>query len=309
VTSLCRVPVQVPRPHKPARRLVTAGIWTVHFGIDNEGHDSQRRMRDLIGDLSLDVVGLLETDLHRIVYGNRDLTRVIAKDLGFHVDIGPGPNQHTWGAALLSKFPILKSTHHLLPSPHGELAPCIEAVLDMYGTNVTVLVAHNGQEEDPLDRELQATELARIMASIYPEPVIFLGYVVTKPKEPRPAPYLIMTSDGMVHDIDGDDWDRWCEYIFYRGLYRTSYARVSRGTITDTEMQVGQFVVPPHDIGMINDTHEARYMRSFKEDLPEDHWLPMEFYGNEEEGGVRGHYYQVFNTPLYYKPPEDAKLA
>lgn len=32
-------------------------------------------------------------------------------------------------------------------------------------------------EEDPLDRELQSKELARIMASTYPEPLIFLGYV------------------------------------------------------------------------------------------------------------------------------------
>ena len=43
------------------------------------------------------------------------------------------------------KFPILKSRHHLLPSPDGELAPAIEAVIDAYGVNVTVVVAHNGQ--------------------------------------------------------------------------------------------------------------------------------------------------------------------
>jgi hypothetical protein len=40
-------------------------------------------------------------------------------------------------------------------------------------------------EEDPLDRELQATELARLMASTFPDPVIFLGYVVTKPLAKR----------------------------------------------------------------------------------------------------------------------------
>jgi endonuclease/exonuclease/phosphatase family metal-dependent hydrolase len=61
------------------------------------------------------------------------------------VDLGPGPNKHTWGAILLSKYPIINSTHHLLPSPHGELAPAIEAVLDVYGTEITVVVAHNGQ--------------------------------------------------------------------------------------------------------------------------------------------------------------------
>ena len=62
-----------------------------------------------------------------------------------YVDIGPGPNQHTWGAVLLSKFPIINSTHHLLPSPDGELAPAIEAYLDMFGTPVKVIVAHNAR--------------------------------------------------------------------------------------------------------------------------------------------------------------------
>ena len=37
------------------------------------------------------------------------------------------------------------------------------------------------QEETPLDRELQSTELARIMSAVHPDPLIFLGYVVTDP--------------------------------------------------------------------------------------------------------------------------------
>lgn len=57
----------------------------------------------------------------------------------------------------------------------------------------------------------------------------------------------------------------------YRGLYRTAYARVSRSTITDTELQIGQFVVPRYGKSVTNDTHEARYLRSWKEDLPEEH--------------------------------------
>lgn len=102
-------------------------------------------------------------------------TQYMAHELNMYADIGPGPNKHTWGAALLSKFPILNSTHHLLPSPHGELAPAIHATLDVYGELVDVVVAHNGQEEDPLDRELQSKELGRIMREAYPRPVIFLG--------------------------------------------------------------------------------------------------------------------------------------
>lgn len=33
---------------KSGRKIVNAGIWTIHFGFDNAGRDSQRRMRDLI---------------------------------------------------------------------------------------------------------------------------------------------------------------------------------------------------------------------------------------------------------------------
>lgn len=102
-------------------------------------------------------------------------TQYMASTLNMYADIGPGPNSHTWGCALLSKFPILNSTHHLLPSPHGELAPAIRATLDVYGELVDVVVAHNGQEEDPLDRELQSQELGRLMREAYPRPVIFLG--------------------------------------------------------------------------------------------------------------------------------------
>jgi len=89
-----------------------------------------------------------------------------------------------------------------------------------------------GQEEDPEDRRLQTTELARIMRES-PRPFVFLGYVVTKPHEGN---YHILIDDAHMHDIEPGDHDRWCEYIAYRGLHRVAYARISRGTITDTEV-------------------------------------------------------------------------
>jgi len=66
-----------------------------------------------------------------------------------------------------------------------------------------------------------------------PRPFVFLGYVVTKPHEGN---YHILIDDANMWDIEPDDHDRWCEYIAYRGLNRVGYARISRGTITDTEV-------------------------------------------------------------------------
>jgi len=147
-----------------------------------------------------------------------------------------------------------------------------------------------------------------MMSQSYPHPTIFLGYVVSKPLAAQPAPYDILVTDGRMFDVDHEDWDRWCEYIFYRGLYRTAYARVSRGVVTDTELQIAQFVLPKYGSGVTNDTQEARTLRSFKEDLPQDHWFSMEYYGNDKGGGKNSHYYHVFFTPLYYKIPEGAVL-
>ncbi len=64
VATVYRLPSSPPYPFKPGPRIVQAGIWTVHFGFDNEGHDSQRGIRNLVRDMQLDIVGLLETDLH-----------------------------------------------------------------------------------------------------------------------------------------------------------------------------------------------------------------------------------------------------
>lgn len=48
LVSLYRLPKALPVPFKPGPRMLTAGIWTLHFGIDNIGQDSQRGVRDLV---------------------------------------------------------------------------------------------------------------------------------------------------------------------------------------------------------------------------------------------------------------------
>jgi hypothetical protein len=226
-------------PHHPESKSLNAGIWTIHFSIDNDMWSSEKRMESLLRESELDIIGLLESDQQRIIMGNRDSTQYLAEQLGMYVDAGPGPNKHTWGCALLSKFPIVNSTHHLLPSPHGELAPAIAATILAYDELIDVFVFHSGQEEDPLDRKLQMEYLTALMGAST-RPSILLSYLVTKPKEGNYNGWVSPRSG--MRDIDPSDWDRWCEYILYKGMRRAGYARISRSTITDTELQVR---IPP----------------------------------------------------------------
>ena len=292
-----RIPNSEPMPYHAPERLITAGIWTIHFHLDNDMWSSERRMRDLLRDMEIDVMGLLESDSQRIIMGNRDATQFLAEDLGMYVDYGPGPNKHTWGAALLSKFPILNSTHHLLPSPVGELAPAIHATIDAYGEMVDVFVFHSGQEEDKKDRELQAQYMEKLMGST-DRPAFLLSYLVTKPLKGNYNRHYVTETSGM-QDVDPTDWDRWCEYILYKNMKRTGYARVSRSTITDTELQAAKFVVPITDeekkeVRDMGDKDRAKRKR--ERDVPQGMRWPSKFRGN----GVRGHFYHVFREPRYY---------
>ncbi|KAH8724671.1 Frag1/DRAM/Sfk1 family-domain-containing protein [Phaeosphaeriaceae sp. PMI808] len=284
-TAYLRFPTNDYKPYHPEEKSITAGIWTIHFSLDNDMWSSEYRMRDLLKELEVDVVGLLESDLQRIIMGNRDTTQFLAEDLGMYVDFGPGPNKHTWGSALLSKFPIVNSTHHLLPSPVGELAPAIEATINAYGELIDIFVFHSGQEEDPEDRRLQSLYLAERMKAS-PRPAILLSYLVIKPGEGNYNTYVGEQSG--MQDIDPSDWDRWCEYILFKGLRRSGYARVSRDTITDTELQLGKFVVgaPENGNEMVGE-----------EMVPPGLRFPDMFKGY----GVRGHRYHVFDGPRYYQ--------
>jgi hypothetical protein len=299
---LRRLPRESPQPYHPEHRLITAGIWTIHFAIDDEMRNSELRMRDAIRDLELDVIGLLESDLQRMIMGNRDLTQFLAEDLNMYADYGPGPTKHTWGCTMLSKFPIKQSTHHLLPSPKGELACAIHATLDVYGKDVDVIVSHNGQEEDLRDRQLQTTELGRIMRESN-NPFLFLGYVVTKPGQGEEI-YELLMDGGRMHDIEPKDWDRWCEYLAFRGLKRTGYARISHGGITDTEIQVGKYVVPEDSkpnsehrrISLEEFRSQEAYLQIEESQVPVGLRYPDMFSGE----GVRGHRFHVFDRPYYY---------
>ncbi|EGG17599.1 putative transmembrane protein [Cavenderia fasciculata] len=211
-------------------------IWTIHFGYDNYGRNSFPNITQAIASHGANVIGLLESDLSRVMTGNRDLVEYLASELHMHSDFGPAPSENTWGCALLSIFPIERSKHVILPSPEGELACLIDAVIRVDDTEVNVIVTHFGNTEDVIDRKLQAAGAAEIVKTNN-MPTVFLSYITEKTGGDN---YKTLMASGLQ---DTTNERRYCEYVFYRDLEMTQFKRWGCGEISDTEGQLTNFKV------------------------------------------------------------------
>ncbi|XP_071951393.1 PGAP2-interacting protein-like isoform X2 [Antedon mediterranea] len=235
--------IRSPASNKANPNEFSTLIFTAHFMYDNEGKPSFERVAKLLNETDADVITVLESDASRPFLGNNDIAMYLSEKLHMYHDFGPSTKDHTWGNLLLSKYRIVNSTHHLLPSPNGELAPAISATLNISGTLVDVVTGHMGNEGDDEDRKLQAEYLANITKASN-RPIVFMGYIVSKPDS---RDYNRIRYIGKLKDIDSSDVDRFCQYIFYNRLKRVGYARISHGELSDTEAQLAKFNILAKD--------------------------------------------------------------
>lgn len=175
--------------------------FNIHTGIGSDSALDLARTADVIRGSRADVVGLQEVDVHWDARSDfRDQAWDLARLLHMRVFFAPiydlpGEPRRQYGVAILSRFPVLHTTNHLItrlstqeenpvPAPAPGFA---EAVLLVRGVPVHMYSTHLDYRADPSVRTMQVADTLRIMAKDR-GPQVLLGDFNAPPEAPELAP-------------------------------------------------------------------------------------------------------------------------
>ncbi|KNC86521.1 hypothetical protein SARC_01349 [Sphaeroforma arctica JP610] len=251
VTCPCyvyRYTYAITHPHKvdvSSDEDIKVMIWNVHTGYADNGYDNYVLAANFAQDMKAGVIAILESDQARVVTGNRDQVEFLGASLGFEYhSYGVQTRDSTWGCSFISLYPVKASNITVLPSPYGTRSCLIDAILDVKGNDFNVIVSHFSTEEFPEDLKLQTNAVSQMTQDKNEIPLTVLCYITSAPMSALWYPwserenYNTLVTKGTLKDPDPNDFDRWCQYIFYKNTRVKSFAHVDTGYMSDTEALV-----------------------------------------------------------------------
>ena len=142
------IPIQIQQGNFNTTHQVKFMTYNLHFGV---GMDDQLNLERLVQNILVenpDIIGLQEVENGRITTQGIDMAGWLARQLGMYCYYYPAINEHAFGCALLSRYPIINTSSYQLPTIVWNRV-LIRGTIRLNSTFlIDVFVTHLGLEED-----------------------------------------------------------------------------------------------------------------------------------------------------------------
>lgn len=150
------------KPTGESRRVVIA-TYNVHGGVGSDRRYDPYRSAAVLGEIGADIYGLQEVDSRPRRGHELDQFHLFGWLTGFHVVAGPNivRGLHRYGNALLSRWPIRRTSLHDVSVGGFERRGIIDVELDIDGMPLRVMTTHLGLRRH--ERRIQLSRLSTIL--------------------------------------------------------------------------------------------------------------------------------------------------
>ncbi len=142
--GISELPIENPSPKNEFKFMT----YNIHFGVGMDDLLNLERLAQniLSEDIDPDIIGLQEVENGRMTSQGVDMAFWLAKRLNMHYFYFPAINEHAYGLALLSKYPIKSAEGYQIPSIslervliHGVIAINETLEIDVFVTHLGLL--------------------------------------------------------------------------------------------------------------------------------------------------------------------------
>lgn len=140
--GISETPIENPSPKNEFKFMT----YNIHFGVGMDDLLNLERIAQniLSEDIDPDVIGLQEVESGRITSHGIDMALWLAKRLNMYYFYFPAINEHAYGLALLSKYPITSATGYQIPSISLERVLIHGVIMINETLKIDVFVTHLG---------------------------------------------------------------------------------------------------------------------------------------------------------------------